>query len=522
MNTMYRFATSLAWHRTRVWQRFLHDLLLVRGRSRYTLSISPHNPLGATDPHVRRVLINPFELADPGYPTRALIRWCPPANADVWQQALATALVEHEASHIRHSGAKPAAPLLGHLWNALEDERIERRQIVAHAPLAHTFDFLGDAVWATQAPTEDLLAGCLLWRWEWDRSPDQRRFTPAEDDRDRWEHEIRPLVEQAWHATTSDKVTALAQQILDLLDLPSDAPVPDGLPRQICRCGHGHVPQTPGSASLPIDLPATPGGVSLPGHSGMYPPGDGLAEGDPTAILADVEGYARSLAASLRPIVPQQHPVPHPTRGAFVLERAMVRASRPFDHRHAAAPARDVALLLLIDESGSMGDNWDERSLIAGAIRATMLVARAADLAQVICAIWGFTDQAEPLVVQPLRQGIQPGTYRRIAGMDGWGECTWLSDVFHAAVEHLAQRTEALKLLIVIHDGAIDPSDAERVHADVATLPKRGIVLQPVLIGMDTQAADANTKVFGHVLACPDVRELAARLSAWLRAVVAP
>ncbi len=44
--------------------------------------------------------------------------------------------------------------------------------------------------------------------------------------------------------------------------------------------------------------------------------------------------------------------------------------------------------------------------------------------------------------------------------------------------------------------------------------------LQPVLIGTDTQAMEANTKVFGHVLACPDVQELAHRLSAWLRAVV--
>ncbi len=128
--------------------------------------------------------------------------------------------------------------------------------------------------------------------------------------------------------------------------------------------------------------------------------------------------------------------------------------------------------------------------------------------------MYGFTDQAEPLIVQLLQQGIQAGTYRRIVGMDGFGECTWLSDVFHAAVEHLAQRPEPLKLLVVMHDGAIDPYDAERVQADVATLPKRGILLQPVLIGTDTQAMEANTRVFGHVLACPDVQELAHCLSA--------
>jgi hypothetical protein len=123
MKTQGRSHTSLPWHRTRIWHRFLQDLLLVRGRRRYTLSLSPHHPLGATDPHHRRVLINPFELADPGEPTRWSIRWVPSLYPDTWQQALATALVEHEAGHIRHSGDKPAAPLLGWVWNALEDER---------------------------------------------------------------------------------------------------------------------------------------------------------------------------------------------------------------------------------------------------------------------------------------------------------------------------------------------------------------------------------------------------------------
>jgi hypothetical protein len=79
-----------------------------------------------------------------------------------------------------------------------------------------------------------------------------------------------------------------------------------------------------------------------------------------------------------------------------------------------------VALLLLVDESGSMGDNWDERSLIAGAIRATMLLTRAAELAHITCAVWGLTDQAEPLMIQPLRHGIHQGTYRgNSKGMDG-------------------------------------------------------------------------------------------------------
>jgi hypothetical protein len=503
-----------------VWQRFLQDLLLVRGRRRYTLSISSHNPLGATDPKHRRVSINPFEIVDPGEPTRWSIRWVPSMDPDVWHQAVATALVEHEAGHIRHSGDKPTAPLLGHLWNCLEDERMERRQIAAHSVLVQTFDFLGDAVWCTQQPTADLLAGCLLWRWEWDRANTERKFCPADEDIVRWDEQIRPLVEAAWEAPSSDDVTELAQRILHLLGLPDDAPVPDDLPRQICRCGHGHGSHAGRALPNMPDTPATPHGVSLPGHQAPTS-SNMIAEGDPTPILAEIEGYARSLAASLRPPQPQQHALPHASRGTFVLERAMLRAARPFDHRQAPAASKEVAVLILVDQSGSMGDNWDTGSLIYGAIRTTMLVIRAAELADISCGVWGFTDEAEPLIVRPLTRGTQHHWHARIAGMDGFGDGTWLSDVFQAAVEHLAARSESLKLLVVLHDGAISADDAECVQRLAATLPKRRIVLQPILLGNDHQAVTSNTSVFGHVLVCPNIGELAQRISAWLRAIVA-
>src|SRR5689334_14473900 len=53
------------WWRTHRWQRFLRDLLLVRGRRRYTLSLSEQHPLGATDTRRRLVLINPTQFDVP-------------------------------------------------------------------------------------------------------------------------------------------------------------------------------------------------------------------------------------------------------------------------------------------------------------------------------------------------------------------------------------------------------------------------------------------------------------------------
>src|SRR5690349_4619384 len=121
------------WWRTRRWQRYLRDLLLVRGRRRYTLSLSEQHPLGATDTRRHLVLINPTQLDAPAdAAARSRIRHLPPMTAavahgrrDVFQQAVTVGLVEHEAGHIRHSGTKPSGQTLAWLWNALEDERQE-------------------------------------------------------------------------------------------------------------------------------------------------------------------------------------------------------------------------------------------------------------------------------------------------------------------------------------------------------------------------------------------------------------
>jgi hypothetical protein len=91
----------------RPWQRYLRDLLLVRGRRRYTLSLSEQHPLGATDTRRGLVLINPTQLDLPGDPVAwRRIRHLPATVAgrrrDVFQQAVTVGLVEHEAGHIRH------------------------------------------------------------------------------------------------------------------------------------------------------------------------------------------------------------------------------------------------------------------------------------------------------------------------------------------------------------------------------------------------------------------------------------
>lgn len=135
------------------------------------------------------------------------------------------ALIAHEAGHVRFSCAKPEGEQLGMLWNILEDERIERRMAHAHrharVSLVDAFDLLGD-VYLTNglaslrsrgvAPQDaNLLWWALVWRW----AHDQPLFNHRPLD-PRWA-QVRPLVEAAWVAETSEDVVDLARQILQLI-----------------------------------------------------------------------------------------------------------------------------------------------------------------------------------------------------------------------------------------------------------------------------------------------------------------
>jgi hypothetical protein len=520
MNT----TTQLPWHRTRAWRTYLRDLLLYRGRMRYTLSVSNDNPLGGTDPETRMVYINPFAT-----PFSTRVRHAPPTQ-DEWEKSMAVALVEHEAGHIRHSGQKPRQRLLGWLWNALEDERLERLQEVANPELVTLFEFLGDAVWNTQQPTTDLLAGCLLWRWEHDKPADERKFHPTE--LAVWE-QVRAMVEAAWQAPTSDDVTSIAADILQVLGRSDDEPVPDHFPTQICRCGGGHA----GSAAAPDtnavpdagadvgsaagDTPEIPDTTRIPGGVGttISTTAQGALQ-DPQPILSQVEGYARALALSLRPPCPHTRPQPHPSRGEFVFERATLGQSlRPFDRQQAPGPSREIAVLMVVDETASMGTYQGDTSRMEQAIIATMLLNRAAELAQITFGVWGFTTGA-PVIHRPLARGHRTDWQINIASMSAYGCATRLYPSFGAALDTLSSCREQRKLLIVVHDGEIDADDARRIRLRLPEVQQRGILLQPIFVGTEQAVIDANRAVFGHVLACPSFHELSGKLSAWLRAAM--
>ncbi|HEX3270931.1 MAG TPA: hypothetical protein VHR15_09795, partial [Ktedonobacterales bacterium] len=230
-----RHADEAPWWMSRAWIRFLTDLLLFRSRRRYTLTVSTAAHIGATDPERRRVEVNPTAIARPVDPARlASIRGVTLTmrhDERVWQQALTTALVEHECGHIRFTGARPQGETLAWLWNSLEDERQERLLVAAYPELAPIFDLLGDAMCFTQPSFAGAapLARCLLWRWVHDRPLGVAGAAPDPDlePDPAWE-EVRRLVEEAWGASTSEDVVTIARSILARLGLSEDAPPQTG------------------------------------------------------------------------------------------------------------------------------------------------------------------------------------------------------------------------------------------------------------------------------------------------------
>lgn len=134
-------------------------------------------------------------------------------------------LIAHEAGHVRYSCAKPAGKHLGEMWNILEDERIERRMRHAHrharVDLTDAFDLLGDVCLtdglARLREKEVDPGDANLWWWTlaWRWAHDQPLFNHRPRD-PRWA-QVRPLVEAAWVADTSEDVVDLARQVLAII-----------------------------------------------------------------------------------------------------------------------------------------------------------------------------------------------------------------------------------------------------------------------------------------------------------------
>ena len=554
------------WYKDYKWSEFFQNLLLSVARKRYRLIISDIVELGATSCQKKTVEVNPIFMICPRKKAqRKQIRNCP-SNRDKFEQLMTTALIYHEAAHIRFSGNKPQEKLLGWLWNALEDRRIERLLTQAYPHFQSSLEFLNDTVWYYTEKTEDILSGCLLWGWEHHLPTNQRKFQPTSEQFELWEQKIKPLVEQAWVASHSDEVTIIATKILHLLGINNFEQELNQLPFWFWQAPEGDqtddesiteqelqdldiylsdflgtintnlLINNDDSSSTENNIKSENNTTSNSQELSKFNEDDDFIDDlidliddednwndnylqsqlqEPHCILARVEGYARDLATALKPLVPKTIKRPHRARGELNLERALDGHQRPFDYKQAPAPARSVAILTLIDQSGSM-----DGQRINEARAATMLLDRASEIAGITYGVYGFEKVTQPIIHRSLNKENHSLSREKIAGIRVGGS-TYLTPVFKQAANDLLARSEQIKILIIFHDGELCDYDAVQVKQQVEKLSKiERFFLQPIFIGNDLKAIKNNQKIFGHVLHCAQVEELNQLLRVWLRALL--
>ncbi len=152
------------------------------------------------------------------------------------QWRFARTAARHEAMHVLFSVPPDCGGILHFLVNALEDEWMEQLarffypaawgDFVFRARLVTRYYPLPDPAKSDRANL--LLNMCLYHRFDWKRpkgTPSRYRFQTEEDEQF-WREQIRPLVEKAWRTNEDAGRKDIAREILRLLDIPEDAPIP--------------------------------------------------------------------------------------------------------------------------------------------------------------------------------------------------------------------------------------------------------------------------------------------------------
>ena len=459
-------------------------------------------PSGMCDFGQRTITVNP--RAFPG----------PPRT----QYLLTRGVLAHEVGHARYTTPRDGAtPVVQELTNVLEDERIERIMggqfwSVRGALTAMTRHAywrampLGQPRGELQDPDDPrwVVLAAVQWRWA------QRLGLPLKGrlsalNRRRW-RKVKPLVERAWTARDTGRVYDLAEQIVAILGLQQT--LPESLPMPVApnrgmrsdaaeprpREGAGWTgagEQEAGDDDLPAEL-ATAGFIS---DRQLAPPGP---------LLRAAEPLASELVARLA--LPEVARTPEWTdRHGRLSLRAAIRShdATPFVVPTEPEPdPESVAVGVLLDRSGSMEG---PRMAAAQTAAATLHLACAElDIWHAVIAFEG----AESVV----RTGdASERALARLAGLlPNTGSC--MAPAYEALLGEMTARSEALKVLVIIHDG--EPHDPPAVRhlnacADAARIEVLGL-------GLELEATNRREmrQLFGErFIDCPTPAALAPTLA---------
>ena len=424
-------------------------------------------------------------------------------------------------------------------------ERMERLTAAYYAPAGRDFAELGIRMWRdgwkpVADRTTTLLNACLYARWDHERpaGTPSRILIPSPEDTRLWDTAIYPLVQQAWVAPDTATVAAIAREILTRIGLPEDdATTSHGHDGGDLLGGantdtHGerHADDPPiGSGGLlildgpqgdPGDDPDA-GAASLDARTADVDPSGGQLWMQPYADLqASVMGAVRRLASELRVATLDTEPVANNRRGRFdtracVRSRGKTPVVRAQDE---ADDPRGLAIVLLIDGTSSMGGSpggvaadggpANPDSFAAGRMphvrRAALLFERACTTLEVPLAIGFARDSAYPVhtgaygrvylanpVVWIRRWDTPPqaeGPRALIAGMYGDATCEAVSRSLRVAQGELDWRSEAVKVIIYLHDGHPEDESPEAVRSTIDGLRRaNGTVILGLFLGDQAQ-----------------------------------
>jgi hypothetical protein len=440
----------------------------------------------------RLVAVNPIW---PALPKGASVRFLEYGVA--FHVAMLKGFLGHEAGHVRFSGEKPPG-LLGDVWNALEDERIERLMVRDHAELEHIFTMMGD-LFASQAHASgnmkgQTLEGVLYWRWCHDQP---QRLWQAKD-QTQWER-IRLLVEAAWVALNSDEVKLIAKTILRVLGVPEDAPS-DARFTTLTSSGSGEA----GGTGEALDVSEADDSFDEP----VPPP----LEHDETldelaAILVEVEPYVRELANALQP--PRKVVMPQPTRsrGRFSFERYVAKSERIFRAKplHVQRPHE---LRVCVDVSGSMGEADDATSGLYAVRRLCVLLEQTCHLTKIPLTVVAFNDEAWVVRDSAMSNDEALQGLVRLESSGG----TELAKGLELASQSVTQRC----LCFVLCDGYLSEED----EAACINLVRSSSMMDylPVLLSDATDARDTYQHIFKRYLCVAEISDVPKLVKAWLLA----
>ena len=538
------------WHERSEWQQYANKLFRYYSRSSSYVLRFVHDPemIAAVDVGEGRVFLNPTFPA-PSTDLLESVRAQPTGVRENVVQYL-NGLLAHEAAHVRFSSVKPAG-LLGAVWNSIEDERIERLMARRHRDLGEAFTYIGDVLLTRRFAelTGDPLECVLFWRWAHDHP---KLGMPCNDEH-AWQR-VRPHVEAAWVEPDPDRVVHHARAILTELGRREGDDTPEYLqgPEVSFPVGlggaHGDESSTSRSAASPEaadqeeqsgdatdgtsdaseDSPADPEephGTANNVWNRAAPDANPTPEApqilpdDPKhqrarELLREVEPKARALGAALAlPEAPRTR-ISHQSRGRFDYGRYVQGAQRPFRVAHQPNRRKMPNLTVLHDVSSSMADVDDPSSNQFAAVRATMMMHRACELARTPFRLITFGSWHHVLV-EPT---ADPEAARAaIAGIRSAGG-TSLAPALAAALS--APWTAPLgkprtHVVLVYCDGGIGEDDASMCREMAHDNPHAFIL--PVLIGAHVDETQFEI-AFGRSLHAPDVSTLADRIRRWVAA----